>query len=236
MSESSNFEPVAPPPPDQPPQQGFAGTALPYFLALAVLFVMAYGAFKWWQVQQWQLMRGEAVPISTIGPPLTEFELMERSGKPFRSTEMRGKVWVVTYFFTTCPGSCIRLNQAIKMMHDQPDLKDVTWVSITCDPENDTTEALQKYADQFQADPDRWLFLRGDLDYIKRVGLGMKMDVYRQGHKDYAIVIDKAGKIRGMYNATSQSDLVNLRKRLLEVLAETPPSELAAAPAAETSR
>ena len=74
---------------------------------------------------------------------------------------MKGKVWVATYFFTTCPGSCIRLNQNIQFMHNMPELKDVTWVSITCDPDNDTLEVLRKYADRWQADPERWLFCRG---------------------------------------------------------------------------
>ena len=82
--------------------------------------------------------------------PLKDFELTERSGSPFRSTDMRGRVWVATYFFTTCPGSCIRLNQNIQLMHNLPELKDVTWVSITCDPDTDTLEALRKYADRLK--------------------------------------------------------------------------------------
>ena len=95
-----------------------------------------------------------------IGPPLKEFELTERSGKPFRSADMRGRVWVATYFFTTCPGNCIRLNRNIQALHNLPELKDVTWVSITCDPDTDTLEALRKYADHWKADPERWLFCR----------------------------------------------------------------------------
>ena len=102
-----------------------------------------------------------------VGPPLTEFELTERSGKPFRSADMKGKVWVATYFFTTCPGNCIRLNQNIQLMHNLPELKDVTWVSITCDPDNDTLEALSKYADSLQADPERWLFCRGPISITR---------------------------------------------------------------------
>jgi cytochrome oxidase Cu insertion factor (SCO1/SenC/PrrC family) len=212
-----------------------SGSALPYFLALAVLFVAAYGGFKWWQVSNWESMRGEAIPMNAVGPPLTEFELTERSGKPFRSADMKGKVWVASYFFTSCPGQCLRLNENIKFLHNMPELKDVTWVSITCDPDNDDLEALQKYADHWNADPQRWLFCRADLDYTKRVGLGMNLDVYRQGHKDYAIVIDKAGKIRGMYDGTSKLDCERLYKRLEECLAETPQQDLAATPKEKAS-
>jgi cytochrome oxidase Cu insertion factor (SCO1/SenC/PrrC family) len=233
-TEPNDNTPLAPPPPGY--EAPSAGSMLPYFLALAVLFVMAYGAFTWWRVSRWELTRGEAMPINAIGPPLTEFELTERSGKPFRSADMRGKVWVVTYFFCTCPGSCVWLNKNIQLLNDVPALEEVTWVSITCDPDNDTLEELRKYADNYQADPERWLFCRAPLDYIKRVGLGMNLDVYRQGHKDYAVVIDKAGKIRGMYNAGSRNECRKLQERLVELLAETPPSDMAAAPSEGTAR
>lgn len=204
------------------------GSSLPYFVALAVLFVAAFGLWKWWQVRQDQIRRSEAIPISTVGPPLSEFELTERSGEPFRSEDMRGKVWVVTYFFTTCPGNCIRLNQNIQYMHNLPELKDVTWVSITCDPATDTLEALCDYADRWQADSKRWLFCRADLEYTQRIALGMNLALYRQGHQDYAIVIDKTGNIRGIFDATSKSQCERLRTLLLKCLDEPYPQELAA--------
>lgn len=220
--------PAQPPrPPENPPVVHETGSLLPFFLALAVLLVIAYGGYKWWQVDQWQQSRGEAMPATAIGPPLTEFELTESSGEPFRSTDMLGKVWVVTYFFTTCPGNCIRLNQNIQLLHNLPELEDVTWVSISCDPDNDTVEALDDYAKRWEADRSRWLFCRGEMEYVQRVARGMDMTLFRKGHQDYAIVIDKAGKIRGVYNATSKADCQRLRKRLLECLAESPPHDLA---------
>jgi cytochrome oxidase Cu insertion factor (SCO1/SenC/PrrC family) len=212
---------------DSSPQVS-SGSALPYVLAIAIFIAAGFGAFKWWQVEQFEASRGEAITLAAAGPPLTDFELSERSGKPFRSADMQGKVWVASYFFATCPGSCIRLNQNIKFMHNLPELKDVTWLSITCDPDTDTIEELQKYAKVWDADPERWLFGRADLDYIKRVGRGMNLDVYRKGHKDYLVVFDKAGKLRGMYDGTSKSQCERLHTRLLECLAEEPPSDLAA--------
>jgi cytochrome oxidase Cu insertion factor (SCO1/SenC/PrrC family) len=208
-----------------------SGSAVPYFLALAVLVAMLYGGFKWWQVRQFEAARGQAIPASTIGPPLTEFELTERSGEPFRSADMRGRVWVATYFFSTCPGSCIRLNENIQFMHNLPELKDVTWVSITCDPENDTLEVLRDYADRWQADPGRWLFCRADLEYTQRVARGMDLFLSYKGHQDRVVVLDKAGKIRGMFDATSKSECQRLHKLLVEFLNEDPPKEIATAPA-----
>jgi cytochrome oxidase Cu insertion factor (SCO1/SenC/PrrC family) len=110
-----------------------------------------------------------------------------------------------------------------------PDIQDVVWVSITCDPANDTIEALASYAERLNADPERWLFCRADIDYTQRVALGMNLALYRQGHQDYAVVIDKSGKVRGMYNAASKSDCERMHKVLLECLEEPYPQEMAAA-------
>lgn len=217
------------------PPEGDLASKVPYILAACVLFAAAYAGFKWWQVEQARAKQGLLTYDAQTGPPLTEFELTERSGQPFRSQDMLGRVWVATYFFTTCPGNCIRLNENIKLLHDLSDLKDVTWVSITCDPDTDSVEALKDYADRRGADPDRWLFCRADLDYIKRVGLGMKLDVFLKGHRDDAVVIDKAGKIRGYFNATSKRECQEMRELLVQLLAEPAPEQDKAKPATSTS-
>jgi cytochrome oxidase Cu insertion factor (SCO1/SenC/PrrC family) len=191
------------------------------------MFGMAYGGWTWWRIWQHDRQRGQAVP--PMGSPLKEFVLTERRGEPFRSADMQGKVWVTTYFFTTCPGQCRRMNDTIQVLHMLPELKDVTWISITCDPDTDTLETLRKYAEERQADPQRWLFCRGDLDYTQRIALGMKVFLSRKGHQDYAIVIDKAGKIRGMFDATSLSDIEKLKAMLVQCVKEEPPHDLAAA-------
>lgn len=216
---------VSPPPPSGQSESSFS-SALPYFLCITVVLAAMYGGWTVWRVRQNEAARSNAIPLDVIGPALTEFELTERSGKPFRSADMKGRVWVATYFFTTCPGECLRLNTNIKLLSDEPDLKDVTWVSISCDPDNDTVEALRAYAERFKADPQRWLFCRGDLPYVQRVAKGMKLFLSLKGHQQYAIVIDKTGKIRGMFDATSQIETGRLRDLLLKCLAEKPPHDL----------
>jgi cytochrome oxidase Cu insertion factor (SCO1/SenC/PrrC family) len=190
---------------------------------------MAYGGWTWWRVRQDTIARSQAISNDAVGPPLTEFELTERSGEPFRSTDMKGKVWVVSYFFTTCPGNCIRVNTNIQRMHNLPDLRDVTWVSITCDPDTDTIDALSEYANTWKADPHRWLFCRGDLNYVKRIARGMSLYLSLKGHQDHVAVIDKYGKIRGMFDAMSAQDCERMHTLLLKCLAEKGPNNLAAA-------
>lgn len=203
-------------------------SSLPYWLALLALFVASYGGFKWYQVAKFERERNAGGIVLDDAPPLESFELTERSGKPFRSAEMLGKVWVATFFYSTCPGSCTRLNANIQDLTKIPSLHDVTWVSITVDPENDTLPVLRDYADRYGADPDHWLFCRGDLAYVRRVGRDIFRvdDVYYKGHKDYAIVVDRQGKVRGMFDATRTSQCLLLKQLLEECLAE--PAEVPA--------
>ncbi len=212
--------------PHAPPQDG--SSLVPYMLCAILAIGMAYGGWKFWQVQQFEQSRSEAIQDVAIGPPLKEFELTERNGEIFRSVDMRGKVWVASYFFTTCPGQCLRLNANLQVLNADPALQGVTWVSISCDPDTDTLPVLREYADRFKADPKRWLFCRGDLDDVKRIAKGMDLFLSLKGHQDVAVVIDKEGKRRGMYDATSASQCNRLKAKLLECLAEKYPSELAA--------
>jgi len=201
-------------------------STLPYWLALMLAFVGAYGAWKWYQVEHFAPSGG--IVVSHL-PPLQEFELEERSGAGFRSADMRGKVWVVTFFFTQCPGSCPRLNASIQALNAVEQLRDVRWVSISVDPQQDTLPVLREYAERYGADPERWLFCRGDLGYVNRVGRDfLKVDdVSLRGHRDYATVIDRSGKIRGVFDATSRSQSAKMKLLLEELLAEAAPEATA---------
>jgi len=208
-----------------------SGSLLPFVLAVAVLVAMLYGGWKWWQVRQFQLARSKELPASQLRIPLTNFELTERSGEPFRSAEMRGKVWVASYFFSSCIGTCLTVNENIARLNRRPELAKVTWVSITCDPDNDSLEVLRNYAKRWEADPKRWLFCRGDFEYTKGVARGMNIALAMKLHSDHAVVIDRTGTVRGLFDATSRYECERMQALLSECLAEDPPAE---APAAET--
>jgi cytochrome oxidase Cu insertion factor (SCO1/SenC/PrrC family) len=208
-------------------------SAVPYWLTLAVVLAALYGGFKWYQVEKSRPVGGlEEISL----PPLEEFELTERSGRPFRSRDMKGKVWVVSFFFSTCTGTCSRLNANIQYLNSLPEIQDVTWVSITVDPEKDTLPVLRQYADDHNADPQRWLFCRGDFPYVKRIAHDMLKigGVTYQGHNDYAVIIDKQGEIAGMFNAVSTEQSARGVETIKKLLSEEynpkdPPGEPASA-------
>ncbi len=214
-------------------------STLPYWLTLMVVLGAAYGGWHVWKTEQARHAQRPSIMEPTEeaeAAVLADFTLVERSGKPFYSRDMHGKVWVASFFFTSCPNVCLTMNQTLAVMQEADGLEDVHFVSITCDPDTDTPDVLTKYADRFKADPERWLFCTGEFDYIQRVGQDiMKLTVLEQVHKEHAVIIDRAGKIRSYFRVTNTGELAVARKLLLECLAEAPPQVDASASTADAS-
>lgn len=154
-------------------------------------------------------------------PPLTDFVLTERSGKKFRSKDLRGKVWVASFFFASCPMSCTKQNMKVQELQEEFGPKGVTFVSITCDPETDTPLVLAEYADRFGADEQQWLFLTGNQDYIQRVGKDIfQVSVEPNTHSEQLMVVDREGKLRHYFHWGDATSFAELKTFLGEMLAE----------------
>lgn len=197
------------------------------FLLLAIVGV--YGA---WSVYRYtgrgdaenRVYIGQAVPDtdgSSASPaaPKKDLRFIERSGSEFKLADMDGKLWIASFFFTSCPGECKILNNELaKLQHEYAD-RDITFVSFTCDPDNDTLEELRKYADFYAADPKKWLFVRGDLDNTTFIGLTrFKVSVVQKSHTDRMILIQPDGQIEGYYSAKQPVDMLKVRKALDKLL------------------
>src|SRR5207253_10978293 len=47
-------------------------------------------------------------PLHTDLGPVPSFTLTERSGRTVTAEDLRGKVWVVSFFFTSCTAGCAK--------------------------------------------------------------------------------------------------------------------------------
>ena len=210
------------------------GSAAKYWLVLACVLGTIYGSFVMWRRNQ-----SHASPIAPPkvsapaikSPPLTDFELTDQDGKPFDSKSLRGKVWVGSFFFTNCPAICWRLNQTLAAIQETSPASDTRYISITCDPDDDTPPVLAKYAAHFKADPARWTFLTGDINLIRRIGNDFfQVSVENETHSDRAFVVDRAGQVRGRFRLTEPDQVEMLKKLLAVVEAEPAPSAANAQP------
>ncbi len=155
--------------------------------------------------------------------PWHELEFVERSGRRMKLGDLKGRVWIGSFFFASCPGFCAKMNQAVASLQQELASQDVTFVSITVDPERDTPEALQRYANEYKADAERWLFLSGDLRYAEAVGDAFRVVVVARDHSDRLILVDRDLKVQGTYHSLEGADLKRLKRDLKKLLAQYEP-------------
>lgn len=143
---------------------------------------------------------------------LTHFTLTERSGEEVASEDLRGQPYVVSFFFSTCPSVCVMQNQKIQQLQTEFAGQGVRFIAISVDPETDTPEQLTEYARRFKADEDQWLFLTGELNYIRRVaGEIYTLPADKKFHTEKLILVDPVGEIAGYYLWTEDRQFDQLK-------------------------
>ena len=99
--------------------------------------------------------------------PAPKFELVNQDNKKITNETYKGKVYVLEFFFTTCPSICPKMNQSMLDIENKffgnPNFG---IVSITIDPAHDTPEVLKAHAKLLGVKSSNWNFLTGDKAYI----------------------------------------------------------------------
>ncbi len=204
-----------------------------FWIAVLCLFV---GALSLRYARYWHLrttgnaitVRGSQVDAShttdpaatsTVPEPLRDFELTDQAGQKFDSHSLAGKVWVGSIFFADCPSTCRVQNQRVAELQQKFADRGVQFVSITCDPTHDTPKRLAEYSQLFNARPESWHFLTGDLTLIKRVGqerFGIAVD--ELVHSDRLVLFDAQGEVQGTYRSTDRDEFMKAEMALEEML------------------
>jgi protein SCO1/2 len=142
-----------------------------------------------------------------VKKPVSDFVLTDQSGKSFRLADQRGKVIAVTFIYTRCPDVCPLLSARFAAMNRSlagKKTSDYLFVSITTDPQHDTTKNLAAYAKLFGAEKSRWVFLTGSQQTLQRVWKDFGVTVTRLPgdeiqHTELTTLIDGRGLRRVDY-------------------------------------
>lgn len=165
--------------------------------------------------------RYELVPASgeeTGGPVfrLPEFRLVDERGRPFGSSDLRGEVWVASFFFTSCPTLCPKLTARLVDLQSRLEAtaSATRMVTFTVDPETDTPPVLAAHAKKVGADPTRWTFVTGEPGLVEEtIVQGFKQPMgagdaasdeataMRIAHGVRFVLVDRALGVRGLYDA-----------------------------------
>ena len=149
---------------------------------------------------------------------LPSFRLIDQEGAEFDSSCLDGQVYVANFFFTTCPTTCPQQSREVSALQRVAGL---SMLSITVQPTVDTPSVLKKYAQQYNADPNKWTFLTGEREAIwelSQQGFMLpvgdapppaEMPIF---HSSKIILVDGQQQIRGFYESQTRSEMVQLKK------------------------
>ena len=143
-----------------------------------------------------QLLKFEKVPA---------FQFTDQNNKLVDNSNFEDKVYVVEFFFTSCPTICPRMNEnMVKIQNEFYGNPSFAIASVSIDPERDSPEVLKTYAKEKGATLKNWYFLTGEKDDVYnfsndgfRLYAGENKDV--EGgfeHSGLFALIDKEGYIR----------------------------------------
>lgn len=144
--------------------------------------------------------------------PVPAFELTDQDGQPFGTTQLRGRVWVASFLFTSCSQACPVLSAQLANLRRRTAQHGDRFhvVSITVDPETDTPAALRAYRDRF-GDPSQWTLLTGAPDDVRATTARAFFQVeptrteieaapgYDILHGTGVILVDRDGRARGLF-------------------------------------
>lgn len=159
------------------------------------------------------------------------FILTDSRDQPLFSQDLQGHETLYTFMYTRCGAACQPTTSAMQQIQQRvaalasTDNPPVSLVSLSFDPQHDTPEALQTYAAQVRADPQRWRFATAAPDTLKIViGDGFKTFYEPKPDGTYlfdskAVLVDDQGYIRTTYR-TNTPDVERMLRDIDAVVEE----------------
>ncbi|WP_339921419.1 SCO family protein [uncultured Flavobacterium sp.] len=160
------------------------------------------------------------VPEATSFHKIRPFNLVDQEGKPFSEKDLDGKIAVVDFFFTSCPGICPKMtNSMSKIQAEFKNDDQIQLVSHSVTPDKDSVSVMATYGKKNNIQYSKWKLLTGDKEEIYNLGrkfyfveedLGENNDSSIFLHTENFVLIDKNRMIRGIYNSLDPSSMQSL--------------------------
>lgn len=157
------------------------------------------------------------------GHKVGRFSFQNQDSQTITESDVKGKIYVAEYFFTTCKSICPIMNK--QMQRVQKAIKgnsNVKILSFTVDPDVDTVAQMKRYATSHNYVKDQWHFLTGkkeDLYSLARKSFFVLKPAEAQNlgdagsdfiHTNNFVLVDGQGRIRGYYDGTNPKEVTTL--------------------------
>jgi protein SCO1/2 len=159
----------------------------------------------------------------TIYHTIGNFTLTNQFGEKVSEQTVKNKIYVADFFFASCQSICPQMSSNLidvqAAFENDPEF---LILSHSVNPMHDTVEVLNKYGTSYKAKKNKWHFLTGskkaiyDLAQKDYLVNALEDDGSEEGfiHSEFFLLIDKQGRIRGVYDGT---DKVQVKKLIEDI-------------------
>jgi protein SCO1/2 len=167
-----------------------------------------------------------------------QFSFTNQDGDTITNKDLEGKIYLVDFFFTSCPSICPIMTANLMKIQDRfAHYDNFMILSHTVDPNRDTPKKLKEYADNRRIDSKDWHFLTGEKDSLysaafEYLSSAMEDSLAAGGflHTEYFVLVDKEGILRsredddgniiGVYDGTDGHQVRELIDDIKVLIAE----------------
>ncbi|HEX8460628.1 MAG TPA: SCO family protein [Segetibacter sp.] len=197
-------------------------------IGYGTFFVLLTGVFFYFVFAGTDNWRTKLSTVSYVKP----FYFTNQDGKTVDEDDLKGKVTVVEYFFTTCKGICPKMNGSLKKIYEEyKGEPDFMILAHTVQPETDSVARLKFYADSMKIDTKKWVLVTGRKDSLyKAARASYLLDDPANSvekledqfiHTQFLALVDKTGNVRGgVYDALKKDEMEKLSKDIKGLLKE----------------
>ena len=158
-----------------------------------------------------------------IGHRIGDFSFRNQQNEVVSLEDVKGKIFVAEYFFTTCGSICpVMTQQMTRVQKEFKGENDFKILSFTVDPATDSVPVMRRYATKHGAVDGQWHFLTGkkeELYALARNSFFVLKPAEAQNlgdagsdfiHTNNFVLVDRELRIRGYYDGTSITDVNEL--------------------------
>jgi protein SCO1 len=199
---------------------------LKYIIYLVLAFGLGFGIYK----AHSALSDIQELPVlgqtlkdedgNKIYHTIAEFTVVNQNGDTITQEDLKGKIHIANFFFTSCPVICPRMTVNLQKVQNESSVPELTFISFSIDPKRDSIQKMKQFAERFDIDESNWHFVRAEKEDIYKLvrysyfliaveGSAEKNDFI---HSEQVALIDKDLRIRGYYDAMDDEGIKQLTK------------------------
>lgn len=185
-------------------------------VALRSLAIILFLFVGWQEQADGQVTTDRAV--GAANQAAADFKLTDQDGRPFRLSQLRGKLVLLFFGYTSCPDACpttlSKLSRVYKTLGDTEGERVVT-LFVSVDPGRDTPMALKKYLAYFRINAVGLTGTKAEIDeVVRRYGARYEIEQsdsaagYHINHSTDLYLLDRKGEVAHRFSYSDSAQVI----------------------------